>query len=186
MLSIKLSILVIICVNYVSSGCRNQSRKECESLCRIDVDGNRKCELRIAIILPNSSNIEASLMRVSSKEFVTSKKISIFSLILPFWRIQDGMKIFWMLKNVKENKIFLNSIFTFDLMIQNLKKSKITLLKIFGFSRVLCSKFLIYSKYLSFRALKLFGNFEPGKNFGLDFLAYLTKIESSESPAFDN
>lgn len=68
MAAIRTVMFVIFCAQYVSSGCRHQEQNACESLCRYDVDGKLDCELRIAVILPNLPSIEASLMRVSSKD----------------------------------------------------------------------------------------------------------------------
>lgn len=68
MSAIRTVMFVIFCAQYVSSGCRHQEQNACESLCRYDVDGKLDCELRIAVILPNLPSIEASLMRVSSKD----------------------------------------------------------------------------------------------------------------------
>lgn len=52
-------------IENVKGGCRSQESNECESLCRKSKDGSTKCELRIASILPNLTDIEASLERVS-------------------------------------------------------------------------------------------------------------------------
>ena len=49
----------------VESGCKKkQETHECESICHKNEAGNYACELRGAIILPNLSDMEASLPRV--------------------------------------------------------------------------------------------------------------------------
>lgn len=53
--------------DFILGGCRNQEKNECESLCRKNGDSETKCEVRIAIILPNLTELEASLVRVSQK-----------------------------------------------------------------------------------------------------------------------
>ena len=55
----------MLCISMVISGCREQERNECESICRNNADNETYCELRAALILPNSPLIEASMPRVS-------------------------------------------------------------------------------------------------------------------------
>lgn len=60
----KIFLLVSCCVCFVSCGCREQERNACESICQKASNGSMVCELRGAIILPISPEIEASLPRV--------------------------------------------------------------------------------------------------------------------------
>lgn len=53
-----------MCISAVISGCREQERNECESICRKNAKNETYCELRAALILPNSPKIEASMPRV--------------------------------------------------------------------------------------------------------------------------
>lgn len=167
MFHIKLSILLMICVQcqYVLCGCRIQDRKECESICRNSLG----CELRIAVILPNSSDIEASLMRVSSKEFVSSKRISIFCFIYiyilnsqPFGVSREcwiGIMMNGKFKNLWRD--FFSYKFNIPFWLNELqilskyeKQRKNYTLKIFGNSRVLCSNSR-FSIYLNIYLLEL-------------------------------
>lgn len=54
----------MLCISGVISGCREQERNECESICRKNANNETYCELRAALILPNSPKIEASMPRV--------------------------------------------------------------------------------------------------------------------------
>ena len=58
------SFIIIALFISAYAGCRKQERNACESICTKDSEGKLMCELRGAIILPNSPKIEASLPRV--------------------------------------------------------------------------------------------------------------------------
>ena len=56
--------IIMLCISTVIGGCREQERNECEAICRKNANNETYCELRAALILPNSSKIEASMPRV--------------------------------------------------------------------------------------------------------------------------
>lgn len=61
-------LILSCCYGLVASSCRSQESRECESICRKDLNGATKCEVRGAIILPSiksSVKIEAALEKVS-------------------------------------------------------------------------------------------------------------------------
>lgn len=57
-------IIIMFCISAVIGGCRQQERNECEAICRKNAANETYCELRAALILPNSPKIEASMPRV--------------------------------------------------------------------------------------------------------------------------
>lgn len=61
---------LIVCCLRVESGCRDQPRDECEKICRPNLQtGINECELRTAVILPNSAELEVSHDKVNPKIF---------------------------------------------------------------------------------------------------------------------
>lgn len=52
------------------AGCRRQETFDCEKVCRLnDTTGKHDCTLRLAVILSNNTNSEASLQKVSEQAF---------------------------------------------------------------------------------------------------------------------
>lgn len=54
-------ILLLLCGPAVEGGCREQESLACESICNSD----GICEIRVIVILPNTTDIEPSLPRVT-------------------------------------------------------------------------------------------------------------------------
>jgi hypothetical protein len=59
---IKLLVIIAVYVELASCICHEQETRDCESICRKDLNG--QCTIRGAVILPKSSMYEGSLDRV--------------------------------------------------------------------------------------------------------------------------
>lgn len=63
------AVFVCAIVSPVWGGCRDQQRLDCESVCVFNATTQRHmCTIRAAVILPNSTIVEASLQRVSVRK----------------------------------------------------------------------------------------------------------------------
>lgn len=59
-------ILLLLCGPAVEGGCREQESLACESIC----NSEGYCEIRVLVILPNTTDIEPSLPRVTIFLFI--------------------------------------------------------------------------------------------------------------------
>lgn len=61
-----LLVLLALKCSLVSSGCRDQERDQCETVCIMNATTNQyNCNLRAVVILPNNTQFESSLPKVS-------------------------------------------------------------------------------------------------------------------------
>lgn len=61
-----LLVLLVIKSSLVSGGCRDQERDQCETVCIMNATTNQyNCNLRAVVILPNNTQFESSLPKVS-------------------------------------------------------------------------------------------------------------------------
>lgn len=60
-------IVLLLSASGAQAGCRRQETFECEKVCRLnETTSKHECTLRLAVILSNNTNSEASLQKVSA------------------------------------------------------------------------------------------------------------------------